>query len=188
MCFGSHLPPATRTDLRRDVLETGLALAHELGSTWWVIQTTIPLARAYLLKNELEQAEATLAAVLPREQRPRDLGERSVRLVWGELALAQGQPAMALQIAQELWQTVPGAANLPGGQPIPQLLKLQGEALIALGRAEEAIQVLEEAKRGTMARYEHARLWYMHGILGWPIASSGRRRWPVRNYSPHVTS
>ncbi len=79
----------------RDALETGIALAREGGSTWWMIQTTILLARVYLLQNELEQAEAALAAVLPREQRPRDLGERSVRLVWGELALTQGQPAMA---------------------------------------------------------------------------------------------
>lgn len=150
----------------RDMLETGMALAKEHGSTWWIIQTTALLARVYLLKNELEQAEAALTAVLAREQRPRDLAERSVRLVWGELALAQGQPAIALHISQELMQTVPGAANLPGGQPIPQLLKLQGEALIALGRVEEAIQVLEEAKRGTLARCEHARLWYMHGILG----------------------
>ena len=160
----------------RDVLETGLALARELGSTWWIIQTTTPLARVYLLKNELERAEAALAAVLAREQRPRDLGERSVRLVWGELALAQGRPDMALQIAQELWQTVPGAANLPGGQPIPQLLKLQGEALIALGRAEEAIQVLEEAKRGTVERYEHARLWYMHGLLGRAYRLAGQEK------------
>jgi DNA-binding CsgD family transcriptional regulator len=160
----------------RDVLETGLALSRELGSTWWIIQTTIPLTRVYLLKNELERAEAALAAMLSREQRPRDLGERSVRLVWGELALAQGQPDMALQIAQELLQTVPGAANLPGGQPIPQLLKLQGEALIALGRAEEAIQVLKEAKRGTAERYEHARLWYMHGLLGRVYRLAGQEK------------
>src|SRR5438876_6494423 len=153
-----------------------MALAREVGSTWWIIQTTILLARVYLLQNELEQAEAALAAVLPREQSPRDLAERSGRLVWGELALAQGQPAMALHIAQELLQTVPGAANLPGGQPIPQLLKLQGEALIALGRTEEAIQVLEEAKRGTMERYEHARLWYMHGLLGRAYRLAGQEK------------
>src|SRR6266550_3818679 len=55
----------------RDALETGIALAREGGSTWWMIQTTILLARVYLLQNELEQAEAALAAVLPREQRPR---------------------------------------------------------------------------------------------------------------------
>jgi hypothetical protein len=60
----------------KDVLETGVALARELGSTWWITQTTIPLARVYLLKNELKQAEAALAAVLARDQRPRDLSER----------------------------------------------------------------------------------------------------------------
>jgi DNA-binding CsgD family transcriptional regulator len=107
-----------------------------------------------------------LASVLVRDQHPRDLGERSLRLAWGELSDVQGQPDRALHIGQELWQTVPGAANVPGGQPIPQVLKLQGEALIALGRVEEAIQVLEEAKRGTVERYERARLWYIHGLLG----------------------
>jgi len=153
-----------------------MALVREVASTWWIIQTTIALARVYLLQNELEQAEAALAAVLPREQRPRDLAERSARLVWGELALCQGQPDMALQIAQELWETVPGAATLPGGQPIPQLLKLQGESLIALGHVEEAIQVLEEAKRGTVERYEHARLWYMHGLLGRAYRLAGQEK------------
>jgi DNA-binding CsgD family transcriptional regulator len=97
-------------------------------------------------------------------------------LVWGELALAQGQPALVLQIAKELWQTVPAVATLPGGQPIPQLLKLQGEALIALGRAEEAIGVLEEAKRGTEERYEHARLWYMYGLLGRAYRLAGQEK------------
>jgi DNA-binding CsgD family transcriptional regulator len=160
----------------RDALETGLALTRELGSTWWITQTTIPLARAYLLKNELERAEAALAAVLPRKERPRDLAERSMRLAWGELTLAQGQPEIALQIAQELWQTVPGAIHLPGGQPIPQLLKLQGEALIALGRAEEAIPILEEAKRGTVERYERARLWYLHGLLGRAYRLAGQEK------------
>ena len=160
----------------RDALETGLALAREGGSTWWMIQATIRLARVHILKSELEQAEATLEAFLPREQRPRDLAERSLRLVWGELALAQSKPDLALQIAQELQQTVPGAAMLPGGQPIPQLLNLQGESLIALGRVEEAIPLLEEAKRGTVERYEQARLWYMHGLLGRAYRLAGQEK------------
>src|SRR6266571_5614426 len=160
----------------RDALETGMALARELGSTWWIIQTTILLARVYLLQNELEQAEAALEAFLPREQRPRDLAERSARLVWGELALAQGQPDLALQIAQELWETVPGAATLPGSQSIPQLLKLQGEALMALGHVEEAIPALQEAKRGTMQRYERARLWYICGLLGRAYRLAGQEK------------
>jgi len=153
-----------------------MALAREGGSTWWMIQTTILLARVYLLQNELEQAEAALEACLPREQRPHDLAERSARLAWGELALAQGQPDLALQIAQELWETVPGAATLPGSQPIPQLLKLQGEALMALGHVEEAIPALQEAKRGTMQRYERARFWYICGLLGRAYRLAGQEK------------
>jgi len=65
-------------------------------------------------------------------------------------ALAQGQIGMALEITQELLGTVPGAGTLPDGQPVLQLLKLQGESLIALGRIEEAIPVLQEAKRGAV--------------------------------------
>ena len=152
--------------LARDALETALALARELGSAWWTTLSTTYLARAHLLKHELGQAEAALAAVLPREQRPRDLGERLLRLAWGDLALAQGQPDMALQIAQDLLETVPGVANAPDRQPIPWLLKLQGEALLALGRFDDAIPVLEEAKRGALQRHERSRLWYLHGILG----------------------
>jgi predicted ATPase/DNA-binding CsgD family transcriptional regulator len=149
----------------KDALTTALSLAHELGSAWWIAQATTCLARAYLLKHDMERAEAALAAVLPREQRPRDLGERGMHLAWGELALAQGQPDQALQIAEELLETVPGVATGAGGQPIPWLLRLQGEALLALGQINEAVQVLEETKRGTLERQERSRLWYIHGLL-----------------------
>ncbi|MGZ3622810.1 MAG: LuxR C-terminal-related transcriptional regulator, partial [Ktedonobacteraceae bacterium] len=149
----------------KDVLATALALAQELGSMWWIDLATTYLARAYLLKNDVERAEAVLAAVLPREQQPSHLGEREVYLVWGELALAQGQADQALQIAEELLSTVPGVANASGEQPIPWLLRLQGEALLALGRVTEAAPVLEEAKRGALERQERSHLWYIHGLL-----------------------
>ena len=150
-----------------DALATALPLAHELGSAWWIALATTYLARAYLLKHDVERAEAALAAVLPREQHPRDVGERGVHLAWGELALAQGQADQALQIAEELLETVPGegGATIAGGQPIPSLLRLQGEALLALGQANEAMQVLEDAKRGALERQERSRMWYMHGLL-----------------------
>jgi len=153
------------------VLEQALPLARELGSAYWVSQITFSLAQAYLLTHDPLRAEAALAAVLPREQRSRTLDERWVRSMWGELALAQGHPEQAMQIAKELLSTVPGAAPTinrgatSGGQPIPWLLRLQGEALLALGQVNEAVQVLEEAKRGAMARQERSRLWYLHGLL-----------------------
>ena len=148
-----------------NTLEAVLPLARDLGSVFWVHQITYSLAQAYLLTHDPQHAEAALAAVLPREQRSRNLSERWVCLAWGELALAQGQPDQAVQIAEELLSTVPGAATAAGGQPIPWLLRLQGEALLALGHVNEAVVVLEEAKRGAMARQERSRLWYIHGLL-----------------------
>ncbi len=40
----------------------------------------------------------------------------------------------------------------------------------------DPIQVLEEAKRGTVERYEHARLWYMHGLLGRAYRLAGQEK------------
>jgi len=62
-----------------------------------------------------------------------------------------------------LLDSAPGATR---AQPIPWLLKLTGEALGALARREEAIQVLEEARRGALARQEQPLLWQIHRALG----------------------
>jgi DNA-binding NarL/FixJ family response regulator len=45
-------------------------------------------------------------------------------------------------------------------------LKLKGEALGALSRREEAIQALEEARLGALARQERPLLWQVHRALG----------------------
>ena len=55
---------------------------------------------------------------------------------WGEVMLAQGHPEAALRIADQLMGSAPGADR---SQPLPALLKLKGEALIALGRFDSAI-------------------------------------------------
>jgi DNA-binding NarL/FixJ family response regulator len=83
----------------------------------------------------------------------------------GELALAQGHPDIALQIADTLLVTAPGAQSAK--QPIPWLLKLKGEALAALRRTEEAIAALSEAERGTLQRQEQALLWRIHRAAGY---------------------
>ncbi len=70
---------------------------------------------------------------------------------------------MALSIADRLLASAPGASRT---QPIPWLLKLKGEALGALSRREEAIQALEEARLGALARQERPLLWQLHRALG----------------------
>jgi len=45
-------------------------------------------------------------------------------------------------------------------------MKLKGETLGALSRWEEAIQALEEARQGALARQEKTLLWQIHRALG----------------------
>ncbi len=53
-------------NLAVQALETGLALANDIGSAWWVGNITAYLARAYLLQGALPRAEAVLQAVMAR--------------------------------------------------------------------------------------------------------------------------
>ncbi len=144
-------------------LETALALATDVGSAWWVGNITAYLARAYLLQGALPRAEAALKAVMARSQQPANSPERRLSWAWGELALAAGEPEMTLDIADRLLVSVPGSTR---AQPIPWLLKLKVEALGALSRRAEAIQVLEEARRGALARQERPLLWQIDRALG----------------------
>jgi DNA-binding CsgD family transcriptional regulator/tetratricopeptide (TPR) repeat protein len=149
--------------LARAALEIGLSLARELGSAFLIGVLTALRGLAYVLEHDLPQAAATLTAVMPREQLPRTLEERQIAWVWGEFALAQGEPSRALQRAEHLLASAPGEQ---GTQPIPHLLRLKGEALMALSRFEEAVQAFEEAKRGAEMRHDRSILWRIHGSLG----------------------
>jgi DNA-binding CsgD family transcriptional regulator len=100
---------------------------------------------------------------MPREQQPGYSGERQLARAWSELALAQGEPAISLQIAEQLIVSAPGDVRQ---QPIPHLLALKGEALIALKRLEEAARVLEDAKLGAQQRQAPSILWRIQGSLG----------------------
>ena len=82
---------------------------------------------------------------------------------WGELALAEGDYQGALRIAGQLLASPPGSGS---GQPIPWLLKLQGEALAAMSYLDEAAQALEVAKDGALQRQERPLLWQVHRSLG----------------------
>ena len=147
-------------------LNAGLQFSERLGSAWWMGNIRAYQALASLQLGEGKQAEATLQAVMTREQEPRTLQERRLVWAWGELALAQGEPEVALQIAERLIASAPGEKPSQPTQPIPWLWKLQGEALVALGRLSEAVEALEEAKRGALLRRETPLLWQIHRSRG----------------------
>jgi DNA-binding CsgD family transcriptional regulator len=147
-------------------LATGLSLARELGSAFWTATLSAYAGRAYILNHDLTAAQAILQPMMPREQLPRTIAERDVALTWGELAQAQGEPEVALQIAEHLLATVPGQQPEQPTQPIPHLLRLQGEALLDLSRFDEAVAALENARRGAMERNARPLLWTIHRSLG----------------------
>jgi predicted ATPase/DNA-binding NarL/FixJ family response regulator len=144
-------------------LESALAGAQALGSAIWIRQLTPYLALAYILRREFSRAAALLKTIIPREQQAGDFFERQAARIWGELALAQGESAVALHIAEQLIATAPGTER---DQPIPHLLALKGEALLALKRPEEAAQALEDARRGAELRHAPSILWRIQRSLG----------------------
>jgi len=143
-------------------LEAGVAGGQALGSAIWSKQLKPYLALAYLLRHEEARAAATLKTVLPRDQEPGDFFERQTARIWGELALTQGEAARALAIAEQLIASALGDWR----QPVPHLLALKGEALLALQRLEEAAEALEEAKLGAEQRQAPSILWRIQRSLG----------------------
>jgi len=147
-------------------LEGGLSRASALGSTFWMATLAAHLGRAYILNHNLPAAQAVLQAAMPRDQPPRTMAERDVALAWGELMLAQGEAGLALQMTEHLLASAPGLFPGQSPQPIPHLLKLKGEALLALSQLDEAVEALEDAKRGAVARNARPVLWAIHRSLG----------------------
>jgi len=144
-------------------LDTGLTVARMLGSSFWNGYLTSFLAQAYILRKEFSNAKVALETILQQEQQPSSVIERQVAFVWGELALAQGESARALAIAEQLIVSAPGDAR---PQPIPHLLALKGEALLALKRLDKAAEALEDAKLGAQQRQAPSILWRIHRSLG----------------------
>lgn len=96
-----------------------------------------------------------------------------------ELALLQGRPPLALDIAERLIASAPG---MSAGQVIPYLWQLKAEALTGMGQTEEAGLLLRAAVRAArMAEWRfllwrlHASLGHLYGTLGRQNAAEGER-------------
>jgi DNA-binding CsgD family transcriptional regulator len=152
-------------------LEIALPLARSLGSSFWINNSIAYLGRAYRMRGDLASARVLLAPALPPDGQPHNVQQRHVLLAWGELLLAEGDAPGALRIAEALLASAPGASH---GQPIPALLKLQGEALLKLGRAGDSAVALEAAQQGAQERGEQPLLWQIQAALGRACRQLGR--------------
>ena len=146
--------------------EIGLKVARELGSAIWIAELVALQIQTYAALGQPKLAEAALQEVLSWARNPSQETERYLLLIRAELALVQHQPELALQRCEQLLQTAPQRAGETEEHVIPRLWKCQGEALAALGRGEEAIQVLKEARRGAMLQQYLPLLWQIERSLG----------------------
>jgi DNA-binding CsgD family transcriptional regulator/tetratricopeptide (TPR) repeat protein len=149
-------------DLALADLEAALPLARGLGSDWWIGNVSAYLGLAHTLRADFASAAATLAGVLASGQAPRTMPERRVAWVWSVLMLARAEPEMALRVADSLIATTP---NTEPPQHIPSLLKVRGEALLALRRVGAATRALVAARDAALARGNRPLLWTISAAL-----------------------
>jgi DNA-binding CsgD family transcriptional regulator len=152
-------------------LDQALPLARQLASAFWIDNTIAYLGQAYRLAGDLDRARELLAPALPAGRPPINTQERRIVWAWGELLLAEGDAAAALAIAEELIASAPGDS---AAHPIPALLRLQGAALLALGRPDTAAAALEAALIGAQARGERPLIWQIQATLARVYRQLGR--------------
>jgi adenylate cyclase len=156
----------------RRQLEPALVLAQELQSQHWIHQITGALATAYCLLDDLAGAQSCLETVLSPGTPMDTLHKRYCWARRAELALFQGDPALALEIVERLIASAPGKSP---GRVITFLWKLKGEALCATGHSEEACALLQAAIEHARATGERFLLWRVHASLGRLYGAMNRR-------------
>lgn len=147
----------------RRQLEQALNLARGLRSQYWIHHVIGALAAAYYLLDDLASAQTLLETVISPQTSMDTMGKRYCWARRAELALFQGDPALALEIVDRLIASTPGTS--PGGV-ITFLWKLKGETLAIMGHAEHAGSLLHAAIENARAQGEQFLLWRMHASLG----------------------
>jgi len=121
--------------LAQQHIERSRALAEDSGSTIFAQQAIALLGRTYLLRGQLAATEAVLRPAPSEEGPASPRQQRWIWLVRAHLMLARKEPAVALDIANQLTTTASGA---PAETVVPAVWLLRAEALTNLGRLDEA--------------------------------------------------
>ena len=140
-----------------------MALSKEIGSLFWMRCATGFLASTYIQQNELVLAKSLLNTAVEPGTPLETMGQRLIGCARAELALAAGEPILALQVADELDAS---AMNLAPGRTIPRLSRLRGEALAALHQVEEAKAELQAALETARVQGTPPLQWRIHKSLG----------------------
>jgi DNA-binding CsgD family transcriptional regulator/tetratricopeptide (TPR) repeat protein len=143
-------------------LEQALALSREIGSGYWIRLVSGLLALVFLAQRDVARAESTLTAAPDHDAPPQTFGQWLVWYSRAELALANDDPGLALEIADQLSAST---NKLSPEHCNPRLSKVRGEALAALGRGAEAETALQAAQEAARVQGLQPLLWRIHLLL-----------------------
>ena len=169
----------------REHLEAARAAAQERGSVALTFFTTARLVTVCILQNDLTRAQALLDGVLPADLPDASGMTVPLRNCWAaraEFELALGHPARALEIIDRLLASTVNLAQY-GPQSVPRLSQLRGQALVALGRTEEAVAEFQGAQTVVQKQGQRPMLWRLHVDLGKAYRMLSRRADAEREYS-----
>lgn len=148
--------------------------AIEINSEIWQRQVAAALATVYVGQGRLAEAQATLDAVLDADGPARTLQQRLIWAARAELALAQGEAAVALSIVERLIATTQNLAGAPQ-RVVPRLWWLRGEALMAAQRFAEAEDALSSALPVARDQGRHLLQWRIELALGRTLLAQRRK-------------
>ena len=169
----------------REHLEAAWAAAQARGAVALTSVATAGLVSACILQHDWARAQGLLDEVLQADLP--DVGEMTflLRGCWAaraELDLALSNPARALHVIDRLLASTANLAQY-GPQAVPRLSHLRGQALVALGRLEEAVAELQGTLHVAAAQGQRPLLWRLHAELGHAYRRLGRREHAAQAFS-----
>ena len=165
-------------DLARARLETAHDIARRLGSRTWTRWTAAPLAVVRARLGEVSSAlelldfadrlagagNVAVAAGGSIATSP-TLGQRHLALARAEIALLDDRPADALALA-DARLAAERASEPYSALGVPRLSLVRAQALVGLGRLDDAAGALEQARAEATAQGGRPLLWRVEAAVG----------------------
>jgi tetratricopeptide (TPR) repeat protein len=171
--LGSIYTDVFAFDRASTLLEETLITAEKTGSIIWTRTAAGILASCCALQGDFARAESVLQSSTAPDSPSKTLGQRRCWQACAELALMRSDYQAAIEIVDRLYTD---ARNV-GSEPklyIPRLGMLRGQALLAMGRVEEAEAWLVGALEGANVHLSISLVWRIKLALGKVYASTSR--------------